>query len=318
MAPFAEELKTSKTSGVQVGKPGEEAKDIKNAVRNAVRGYADTVKQWDKDTEKHIVEAKSLSKLFPGPDQGAENQGALLALIFALVVALAATGALGFLFTREAALRKQTAVELELARDEQLKLEQSVVKLRSDAQLWEGQIQGLKADLDEANQKAAFANENMRVAQEAEMIRVKNFYEAQIEALKGVVRMRDQWAQSFGAQLEAIRRILERGAVSASVGAVVPPVVAPVENPAESGPNLTSVPTGQILAVDYVNRFIVTNLGPAQGAKAGGFIQVYHDQEYLGQARIDRTYQDLSAATIVSDDLLEQVKEGDKAFLGLV
>lgn len=315
MGQFVPELKTSNTAG----QSGEDTKDIKNTVRNAVRDYAETVKQWDQDTEKHIVEAKGLSRLFTEPDQAVTNKDTLAALIFALAVTLAAAGAMGFLFTREAALRRQTAVQLELVRDEQGRLEQSVAKLTSEAEVRQGQIQKLTKELEEAGQKTAQFDQ-LRAVQEAEMIRIKNFYEVQITALKGIVRMRDQWAQNFQAQLEAIKRILERGAVSASVGAAVPEVAASVQSPSASmfNPNLASVPEGRVLAVDYVNRFLVTDLGPDNGAQAGKIIQIYRDREHLGQARIDRTYQDLSAATIINDDLLERVEEGDKAFLSSV
>jgi hypothetical protein len=49
MAHFAEELKTSSATG----KPGEETKNMKDAVKNTVRGYAETVKQWEKEKRGH-------------------------------------------------------------------------------------------------------------------------------------------------------------------------------------------------------------------------------------------------------------------------
>ena len=300
----------------------EEPKDIKNTVRNAVKGYAETVKQWDKDTEKHIVEAQTFSKLFVEPEPFNVGTAPTVALIFALVVMTGATGALGFLFTRESALRKQAGIQLELVQDEQSKLEQSAAKLRTDAELRQTEIQKLTLDLKEANARAALAG-TVQSQNETEITRVRSFYEAQITALKEVVRMRDRWARNFQSQLEAIRRLLERSAVSGSVGAAVPQTSTETLAPnvtAPSAPPLATanVPvTGKVLAVDFGNRFIVTDLGPVQGAQAGSVIQIYHGQDYLGQARIDRTYQDLSAATVISDDLLERVQEGDQAFLTL-
>ena len=336
MGQLADELKASGGDGGQVERPvhdqggnklTEEAKNIKDTVRNAVRGYAGKVKQWDKSADEPAAAEQSFSKLFMEPAKLNAGWVPNVALIFALVVAAAAAGALGFLFTRESAARRQMAVQLELTHDEQSRLEQSVAKLTSEAASQQSELQKLTLDLSEANAKAGLID-TMRSEHEAELGRVKTFYETQISALKEVVRMRGQLARTLQSDLETIKRILERGAVSATVGAAIPET--PVEASAEGVSELSARPatagvgpvagkpaTGQVLTVDRGNRFIVTDLGPAQGAHAGSVIQIYRGHEHLGEARIDRTYQDLSAATIISDYLLEQVQEGDKAFLSL-
>jgi hypothetical protein len=321
MAPLADEFKISNASKAQVENPTQEAKNIKDTVRNAVRGYAEKMKQWDKSTDGPTTAGQSFSKLFMEPVKLNTGGAPNLALVFALVVAAAAAGALGFLFTRESAARRQMAVQLELARDEQSRLEQSVAGLTSDVEDQQSELQKSTLDLKEANAKAALID-TMRSEHEVELSRVKTFYETQISALKDTVRMRGQLARTLQSDLETIKRILERGAVSASVGAAVPDVSSETPAPSVSKPVAESTiasaeRAAQVLAVDRENRFIVTDLGPAQGAHAGSFVQLYRGHEHLGQARIDRIYQNLSAATIISEDLLERVEEGDKAFLRL-
>lgn len=321
MAPLADEFKISNASKAQVENPTQEAKGIKDTVRNAVRGYAEKMKQWDKSAGESAAAEQSFSKLFMEPAKLDAGGAPNLALIFALVVAVAAAGALGFLFTRESAARRQMAVQLELAHDEQSRLEQSAAKLASDAEDQQSKLQKLTLDLSEANAKAVLID-TMRSEHEVELSRVKTFYETQISALKEVVQMRDQLARTLQSDLETIKRLLERGAVSATVGVAIPDTSSETSAQMVSQPTVESIiasaqRSAQVLAVDRENRFLVTDLGPAEGAHAGSFIQIYRGHKHLGQARIDRTYQTLSAATIISDDLLEQVQEGDKAFLRL-
>jgi hypothetical protein len=249
-----------------------------------------------------------------------------LALVFGLVVAVITAGILGFFFTREAALRKQIGIELDLARGEQSRLEQSVAKLTSDAVNQRGDIKKLTAGLKEATTKASLID-MMKAEHETDLAKLKTFYEDQIAALKQLLQTREQTEHALRSEIDILKKALERGAVSAPIGAVAPQVSETIAPAASTpvAPSLETIqkpaghalPVGIVLVVDQKNRFIVTDLGPAKGVQPGSFIQIYHNEEYLGEARVERVHQSLSAATVVSDFLLENVKEGDQAFLGL-
>ncbi len=68
---------------------------------------------------------------------------------------------------------------------------------------------------------------------------------------------------------------------------------------------------GKVLSVDKESDFIVANLGVKQGVKAGDVMSVYRGEEYLGDVRVSRAQEELSAADIIPPFSSRKVRKND-------
>jgi hypothetical protein len=102
-------------------------------------------------------------------------------------------------------------------------------------------------------------------------------------------------------------------------GEVVPPGGTPGGTPRASknkveldkivvNPNGTR---GKILSVDKDAEFVVCSLGLKQGIKAEDVLSVYRGEEYLGDVKVSRVQQDMSAADIVPPFSSRKVRKND-------
>ncbi len=72
---------------------------------------------------------------------------------------------------------------------------------------------------------------------------------------------------------------------------------------------------GQVLAVNREYGFVVASIGSNGGAEPGRVIQIYRRGEPLGLCRIERAQENVSAASMVSEDLIARVEKGDRVVL---
>lgn len=75
--------------------------------------------------------------------------------------------------------------------------------------------------------------------------------------------------------------------------------------------NPGSVITGKIIMVNKEYAFVVVNLGHQQSLKAGDILYVYRNDEVIGKVQIQRTEENMSAATILPDWQNVEFKEND-------
>ena len=68
---------------------------------------------------------------------------------------------------------------------------------------------------------------------------------------------------------------------------------------------------GKVLSVDKGSDFIVASLGVKQGVKAGDVLSVYRGDEYLGDVRVSRVQEELSAADIIPPFSSRKVRKND-------
>ena len=71
------------------------------------------------------------------------------------------------------------------------------------------------------------------------------------------------------------------------------------------------------MLVNRWHRFVIVNIGPSNGAQIGRTVEIYQNGKLLETGKIERVYQTLSAASIISEDVLERVNSGDAIYLGL-
>ncbi len=86
---------------------------------------------------------------------------------------------------------------------------------------------------------------------------------------------------------------------------------APFASSSSSSSQTVSALQGQVLVVNREYDFIVFNLGKNQGLQVGQEFQVLRGQEVLGRVRVEKVYDELSAAALLPDAKEDAIHEGD-------
>jgi chromosome segregation ATPase len=76
-------------------------------------------------------------------------------------------------------------------------------------------------------------------------------------------------------------------------------------------PQGTAVRNGQVIVVNRKYDFIVMNLGKNHGLAIGQEFEVLQGEKVLGKVRVEKLYDELSAATILPEAQKDSIKEGD-------
>ena len=69
--------------------------------------------------------------------------------------------------------------------------------------------------------------------------------------------------------------------------------------------------SGQVMVVNREYDFIVMNLGKNHGLSIGQELQVVRGNEVLGKVKVEKVYDELSAAAILPESKKESIREGD-------
>ena len=68
---------------------------------------------------------------------------------------------------------------------------------------------------------------------------------------------------------------------------------------------------GKVLVVNREFNFVVVNLGSKSGTKVGNRLTVFRGDKTLGTAQVEKLYENMAAATIMTEEKKGQIKEGD-------
>lgn len=126
-------------------------------------------------------------------------------------------------------------------------------------------------------------------------------------------------------ELETKIKELEEKSEGVELGTIVvnpevlgtPPKQAPASPAAkkQTQKSTTSVSAGlegKILVVNKDYNFAVINLGNKDGIDVGNVFSVYHDNKYMGDVKIEKVHDSMSAADFVSPDMKDKISEGDR------
>lgn len=69
-----------------------------------------------------------------------------------------------------------------------------------------------------------------------------------------------------------------------------------------------------VLVINSKFNFIVTNIGKADGAGVGSELDIYRNDKFLARTRIDKIYDNMSAATLLPEWAKVRVREGDEVY----
>ncbi|MFH0913578.1 MAG: hypothetical protein V1884_04795 [Candidatus Omnitrophota bacterium] len=69
---------------------------------------------------------------------------------------------------------------------------------------------------------------------------------------------------------------------------------------------------GKILVVNKEYNFVVINLGSRDGVNANDIFSVYNNSNYIGDVKVSKAHDAMSAADFLSSDTKNQISEGDR------
>jgi len=233
--------------------------------------------------------------------------GGVLILVVIAAVVLAA------LFMNETSSRRKAITQLAQAQQSRAKLEQQVTDLRAEMKAQSEEIERLAGDLEIASEKAAMI-EVVKSQHQEQLEKLKTLAMGQVKELQNAIQERNDRIGTLQKRLQS----LESGGDGEMMTEVALPGVADrssdrlISGPAKQNP---VVPKGKVMKVNQEHRFIVINVGPGQGAELGRYVEIYRNKEHIGRARIDRVYQNLSAATVLSNYVIGRVQTGDQIYV---
>jgi DNA repair exonuclease SbcCD ATPase subunit len=267
-----------------------------------------------------------------------------LILIALIIISLALAGVVFALFQKEHAKNVSLQAQLEDAKTKQrmaeTRLDESkkmVADLQAKLQDSQTQIDSLTADMQkekDAKQQALMQIDQLKSdldnQKEMRAALEKKVTQAQDDVKKAQAQLKELEAKKT--QLEDRVKELEAGSKasgSKSTGVelgkiIVGPDTSPDISQAtaqvsQSAPQENSAAnsnlTGKILVVNKEYNFAVINLGNKDGVTVGNVFSVYHKNKEVGDIKVEKVHDVMSAAGFVSADLKNKISEGDKVVL---
>lgn len=265
------------------------------------------------------------------------NRGKTLTIFIVLtIILLVSSTSIGFfLYNKEKQFRKSVQTELETAHYNEMKLQGDLKEARRLMALSEDKAKeaddkinnlmdemdlndGVRKELKAENATLKEAIESLKKVKETSLIELqdakKKFSEV-TEMFKSeqdkVNALQIQVAKLKTANEEAEKKIVDmRTGFVNDNGIPSRPVPEKIEldkivvNPNDGN-------QGKILSVDKVSDFVVFNLGVKQGVKPADVMSVYRGEEYLGDVRVSRVQEELSAADLIPPFSSRKVRKND-------
>jgi len=273
-------------------------------------------------------------------------------LIVLLIIAFIFGASGFYSFQREKAINLALQGKLEQAETAQKQTEEkltgakkTISDLESKLQAANTEIQRLSGDLDQ--QKAVNSETSAQLEQtKADLEQQKNLRAdlesrlsgAQEEAKKAqgqvsALQEKNNVLESKLKDLEVKNQSVELGTVIVNPESTVKAPVQKKESKKKAEPKKKAAPAkkeavekpkqpevvpvatgfeGKVMVINKEYNFVVISLGSKDGIEVGSAFSVYHGDSYLGDVRIEKVHDSMSAAGFVSADLKDKVSEGDR------
>ena len=268
-----------------------------------------------------------------------KTKSPILILIVLIIVSLALAGGLFHLLQKEHATNATLQKELDELKTKQGVLEKSLddskkILVESDKKLKEArlridalnseleveksgkeealkQAEQLKGDLAKQNElragletKLIQTRENMRDLEKqlGELTNKKEDLEKKIQDLEAAAQQPQP--QNKGIDLGTVVVGPEQAKAPAAVegAANVEPVQKKARNSAQEG---------KVLVINKDYNFVVINLGSKDGVNIDDVFSVYRGNKYIGDVKVEKIHDSMSAAELLSSDIKNKIKEGD-------
>ena len=251
----------------------------------------------------------------------------LLGVLAALAMGVAAVAIVLQIQEREKRVARERELQLALAENDDLKVRlEEAQEHRSRA---EDQLAGARKELAQAREEleqAVTAQEALSRSiedREKEIARLtKDLEQASAESKRMADELKTDRQKL--ADLEQAREELEAKVMELSGQPTVElDKVLVTGEPAGAGPAAgtglvmpvsTAVPPvsdGQVVVINREFDFIVMNLGRNHGLSVGQEFQIVRGNEVLGRVKVEKVYDELSAAALLPDARKDSIREGD-------
>ncbi len=142
---------------------------------------------------------------------------------------------------------------------------------------------------------------------------VKKEMKSEKETAKELKDMKAQEKAKKAAE-DKVKKAAEK-AEKAKAKKEVKTVTKKVEQPSVAPTPEISTTTQQEGSIAVVNKdynFAVINLGNNAGVKLGAIYSVFHNNSYIGDVKVEKVHESMSAAGFVNEGLKDKITEGDK------
>lgn len=265
-----------------------------------------------------------------------------LILIALIIISLAISGIVFGLFQKERAKNLNLQVQLEdvktkqrlaearldeskkLISDMQLKLQDAqtqieslnkdVQKERDARQQVLTQIDQLKSDLE--NQKEMRVTLEKKITQAQDEANKAKSQVKELEARKNELEQKLKSIEDKSQPEQAKSRGVELGKIvvgpetNSQLTDIQTTQISPQENK-----SVAAELSGKILVINKDYNFAVINLGNKDGVKIGDVFSVYHKDKFIGDVKVEKVHDSMSAAGFTSSDVKNKFSEGDKVVL---
>ena len=187
-----------------------------------------------------------------------------------------------------------------------------------------GQIEQLKSELEQQKKLRSNLEKNLSDAQ-AEL---KNI-QARLKDMEGKKAELEKKIEEFQAKYEGERKtegvqlgkivvspegaqIQEGPATDIQAQEAAPQTVSGLE---QTGALSLGTLEGKVLVVNKDYNFAVINLGSKDGVNIGQVFSVLHNDNFIGDIKIEKVHDSMSAAGFLSADIKDNINEGDKVVL---
>ncbi len=268
----------------------------------------------------------------------------LTVFIVLIFILLASCSAIGFfLYNKEKQMRHSLENDLEVSHANEAKLQGDLKEIQRQLDILaaknkeaDNKINDLLADIDlkeEVNKQIQAENKNLKDSLELTKRDKERARQDMNDTSVQLKKYQDQLQQEQGRSQELQERIKELEKVKSDIESKLSEAQAlkPI-NQSPAAPQSGETPSvgmdldkivvnpqggvsGKVLSVDQETEFVVCNLGLKQGVKFGDMLSVYRGQEYLGDVKVSRVQEEMSAADIVPPFSSRKVRKNDVVVL---
>ena len=258
---------------------------------------------------------------------GGKGRAVVILLGLLTVLSLAGAGVGFWLQRQEHELRLAKEQELLHAKKENDRLKDQISEVTKAKELVEADLASTKTELAKAAQQV----EEERAAKEQLAKSVADRQEEITRLGKDLEQLRSERTELTGklaklttqqktletkvGELESAKSDLETKVLELSSQPTQPNVeldkVVVTEGGASPAAASDASAKGQVVVVNREYDFVVMNLGKKQGVEVGQEFQIERDHQVLGRVKVEKIYDELSAAAILPDSKKDAIHEGD-------
>ncbi len=244
---------------------------------------------------------------------------AIIVLGIFTLLSIAGAGVAVFFQMQERAVRLAREKELRLVKAENTTLQDQLAEVTSLKEQLEGELTEAKTNLQQtveqlaeeqkAKDELAKAVEGRqeevdRLSKDLEQVRAERTQLTQriAQLTEQQKTLQAQLNQTETAKTELEDKVLELSQAQPTVE---------LETVVVTDGGAAGASAGQVVVVNREYDFVVMNLGKNHGLALGQEFQVVRDNQILGRVKVEKIYDELSAAAILPQSKKESIREGD-------